>query len=110
MPAKRRWFNPESRYRSGWAKYARDHPERYAFYQSDPWKIARDEHLREEPNCRVCDQPATHVDHIVPIAEGGADLDPANLRSICRQHHKSKTLDESHRGHKRAARQRKGTT
>jgi 5-methylcytosine-specific restriction endonuclease McrA len=109
MKAKRRYFNPESQYRSGWAKYMRDHPERAKFYQSGPWKIARDEQLREEPNCQApgCDQPATHVDHRVSIAEGGAKLDPANLQSLCKRHHGPKTQAESHRGAKRAAQKRR---
>jgi 5-methylcytosine-specific restriction endonuclease McrA len=92
---------------SGWAKYAAKFPERAAFYQSGPWKIARDEQLRREPNCRVCGQPAKFADHIINRAEGGADLDPANLQSMCREHHRTKTLAESHRGMKRAAAERR---
>jgi 5-methylcytosine-specific restriction endonuclease McrA len=105
MKAQRRWFNPENEFRSSWAKYVRDHPERAKLYQSGPWKIARAEQLREAPNCQApgCDQPATHVDHRSPIAEGGAELDPANLQSLCKQHHGPKTQAESHRGMKRAA-------
>jgi 5-methylcytosine-specific restriction endonuclease McrA len=108
-PAKRRWFNPENEFRSSRAKYMRDHPERAKLYQSGPWKIARAEQLREEPNCQApgCDQPATHVDHRIPIAEGGAELDLANLQSLCKRHHGPKTQAESHRGHKRAVAGRK---
>jgi 5-methylcytosine-specific restriction endonuclease McrA len=107
LKARRRFFNPESQYRSGWARYMRDHPERAKFYQSGPWKIARDEQLREEPDCRVCGEPATHVDHIVPIAEGGEPLNADNLQSLCKRHHGPKTLAESHEGMKRAARRRR---
>ena len=32
---------------------------------------------------RRCWQPATVVDHIVPIKEGGERLDPDNLRGLC---------------------------
>lgn len=32
------------------------------------------------PNCTV---RATQVDHIVPLAEGGPQFDPANLRAAC---------------------------
>lgn len=44
--------------------------------------LQRDDHL-----CRLglrgCTSIATHVDHIVPLAEGGARLDPSNLRASC---------------------------
>lgn len=30
-----------------------------------------------------CVTVATHVDHIVPLSEGGRRLDPANLRAAC---------------------------
>ena len=93
--------------RSGWERYTQQHPERAALYASSAWKYARWRQLRDEPDCRACGEPATHVDHIVPIAEGGADVDPANLQSLCKRHHGPKTLAESHRGAKRAAQRRK---
>lgn len=59
-----------------------------AFYTSPEWRrtrpviLARDGYL-----CRVqgpkCTLDATEVDHIVPIADGGARLDPDNLRAAC---------------------------
>lgn len=30
-----------------------------------------------------CLEHATHVDHVVPRSQGGAFLDPANLRAAC---------------------------
>jgi 5-methylcytosine-specific restriction endonuclease McrA len=63
--------------------------------------------LQREPNCKICDEPANAVDHIIAIAEGGADLDPANLQSLCKRHHNTKTTHEGHAGMKRAARQRR---
>ena len=35
--------------------------------------------------------PANEVDHIQPIAEGGARLDPANLRPLCKPCHSRHT-------------------
>jgi 5-methylcytosine-specific restriction endonuclease McrA len=90
---------------SGWAKWARRHPDRAAFYASPAWKWARSQQLLREPNC-WCGAKASAVDHIVPIGEGGADLDPDNLQSLCKRHHGPKTLAESHRGMKRAAQRR----
>lgn len=40
-------------------------------------------------------QPGTHVDHIVPKAEGGTD-DEANLQAICVACHRLKTLSLIH--------------
>jgi 5-methylcytosine-specific restriction endonuclease McrA len=37
---------------------------------------------------------ATDVDHIVPIAAGGAEFDRANLQGLCGPHHSSKTAKE----------------
>lgn len=92
---------------TGWAKYVRDHPERAAFYASGAWRGARGRHLREHPDCVLCGAPAKIVDHIVPRAEYGADIDPANLQSLCKKHHAQKTQGESHRGRRRAAERRK---
>jgi 5-methylcytosine-specific restriction endonuclease McrA len=109
IPPQRRFFNPDRAPRSGWEKYGRDHPERAAFYKSSAWVYARTRQLMREPNCQApgCGQSATRVDHILNRAEGGADLVPENLQSMCEEHHRRKTLAESHRGAKRAAAQRK---
>lgn len=119
MTGKRRSFNPEracicgrvgcKRHgsSSNWARYVRDHPERARLYKSIGWKAVREQQLAEHPGCTLCGQPARHVDHITPIAEGGLELDPGNLQSLCATHHRQKTLVESHRGMKRAAQQRR---
>jgi len=42
---------------------------------------------RDHHRCRLmrpgCTGAATHVDHIIPISEGGARLDADNLRASC---------------------------
>ncbi|MCV7100069.1 HNH endonuclease signature motif containing protein [Mycobacterium palustre] len=53
------------------------------------------------PNGR-CRRPADQVDHIVPLAEGGARYDWDNLQSLCTPHHKQKTTQDALRGKKRA--------
>lgn len=93
---------------SNWAAYAAKFPERYRFYQSGGWRAAREAQLRREPNCRVCGRPAVVADHIRPRAEGGADLDPSNLQSLCAEHSRQKTTAEGHRGMKRKARRERG--
>ena len=61
------------------------------------WQRARRAQLRTEPQCRGCGAPATEVDHIIPIADGGARLDPGNLASVCTTCHRAKTLRDAHR-------------
>lgn len=45
--------------------------------------LSRDGHTCQirGPHCTV---RATEADHITPVAQGGARLDPANLRAACR--------------------------
>lgn len=59
-----------------------------AFYNSWPWRKKRKQHLLKEPLCRMCKSndiitAANMVDHIVPIAQGGAPLEDSNLQSLC---------------------------
>lgn len=75
-----------------------------------PWRRLREQILlRDKYLCR-CDEceakplleraPASEVDHIVPVAEGGTDA-PENLRAINSEHHKLKTQEEARRGVRR---------
>jgi hypothetical protein len=43
--------------------------------------------------CQACGKPATYLeaDHIVELKDGGAALDPANVRLFCRPCHAKKT-------------------
>jgi 5-methylcytosine-specific restriction endonuclease McrA len=68
------------------------------FYLSPAWRAARARQLRSHPHCTVpgCQAKATHVDHIKPRARGGAELDPANLQTLCHSHHSSKTARFEH--------------
>jgi 5-methylcytosine-specific restriction protein A len=49
------------------------------------WKLATD------PFCAKCGTSANQVDHIKPINDGGARLDPLNLQSLCISCHSKKT-------------------
>ena len=40
--------------------------------------LARDGH-----RCQLCGRPANEVDHIIPLADGGSDVE-GNLRALCR--------------------------
>lgn len=64
------------------------------------WRRLRSQVLTSEPLCRHClaqghVTPACEVDHIVPMAHGGARLDPVNLQPLCRTCHSRKTMRES---------------
>src|SRR5680860_1664030 len=60
------------------------------------WRKLRARTLAEEPTCRACGIAAsTDCDHIVPVAEGGAELDRANTQGLCSPCHKAKTQRES---------------
>ena len=56
------------------------------------WRRQRLRVLAEEPVCTVlgCGLPSTEVDHIVPLAAGGAALDRSNLQGMCQRHNASK--------------------
>jgi len=67
-------------------------------YDRADWKRIAALQLAREPLCQSCDGvvPATLVDHIVPIKQGGAERDPANLQSLCRCCHADKTSAEKY--------------
>jgi 5-methylcytosine-specific restriction enzyme A len=60
------------------------------------WLAFRADFLLRHPRCCVpgCDQPATQVDHIVALRDGGARLDPANCRPMCVRHHSRRTITD----------------
>ena len=88
-------------------RYQRD-TETQAFYTSKEWRAARKHQLENNPLCAECLKhgvytPATLVDHIKPIREGGARLDPRNLQSLCWSCHSAKSIEEGSRFGKRKA-------
>lgn len=72
------------------------------FYQSRQWRAVRAAYLRDHPLCGVCAAlghlvPARVVDHVVPLKDGGARFDAANLQSLCVSCHNAKTARETAR-------------
>ena len=62
------------------------------------WRKRRKSYLARHPLCVLCDacgyvEQATQVDHVVPLARGGADTDD-NLQALCAMCHSRKTARE----------------
>ena len=64
-----------------------------AFYRTAPWRTMRQTMLDYAPHC-TCGAPATLVDHIIPIRQGGPALDERNLQTMCDSCHSRKTRHE----------------
>lgn len=66
------------------------------------WRKTRERWLQQHPLCVMCmgaglTVVATIVDHIIPLAVGGAD-DATNYQSLCHTCHNRKTAAERARG------------
>lgn len=61
------------------------------------WRHIRAAQLAAHPLCQApaCNRLAEHVDHVTPLSAGGERYDPANLQSLCREHHADKTAGEA---------------
>jgi 5-methylcytosine-specific restriction endonuclease McrA len=75
---------------------------RKKFYDSAGWQRVREAKLRRDPLCQACavDSLAVegaHVDHWIPLAEGGHPLADDNLVTLCVPHHSQKTMAERHK-------------
>ena len=86
---------------SEYNKYSRDEFSKF-FYKSKEWIILRAEQLKLHPFCEECLKQgkvkrAKIVDHIIPIKQGGAKLDLANLQSLCWSCHSRKSIEEGSR-------------
>lgn len=58
-----------------------------------PWKNLSARLRRMQPWCSIpgCDDTDLTIDHIIPLAEGGAPYDLDNLRVLCRRHNSART-------------------
>lgn len=81
--------------------YGRRSKDNEKFYNSRPWRKVRAAFISKNPICVKCEEEdktvaAKYVDHIQRIEDGGAKLDEANLQSLCKYHHDSKSGKEAH--------------
>ena len=78
----------------------------HAHYLTADWTARRQRILlRDAYTCRRCDEvaagKAAHVDHVVPLEDGGTD-DDSNLQTLCAACHGAKTRGaQRRRGHVR---------
>lgn len=58
----------------------------------------------QHPYCEhpQCPRLGDHVDHIVPLAEGGDRYAWSNYQTLCEDHHREKTTADARRGKTRA--------
>lgn len=83
---------------------------RYDEYRGSPskrgydttWRRFREVFVAKHPLCEICAKegrvtPTEEVHHIVPLAEGGARLDPDNCQALCKSCH-SKITSEWRKG------------
>lgn len=72
---------------------------RKRFYDSALWQRVRAAKLQRDPLCQCCaydgrSTAASHVDHWIPLAQGGHPTADDNLVSLCVPCHSTKTLAE----------------
>lgn len=66
------------------------------------WRRMRARVLRRDRyRCVICGRSASVVDHLEPMAWGGAGLEASNLRAMCMPCHKAKTNQEKLMGRRR---------
>lgn len=65
------------------------------FRNTAEWKRISAQVLLEEPICRLCNEPSTDCDHIIPLPIGTDDR--SNLQGLCHKHHSIKTRKETSR-------------
>jgi 5-methylcytosine-specific restriction endonuclease McrA len=74
---------------------ARPVPKAYQpVYYNKAWRrLVAQLKLERGEHCQACGKYATYLeaDHIVELKDGGAALDPANVRLLCRPCHARKT-------------------
>lgn len=75
--------------------------ERLVLVESEEYQLVRKTVLAKNPKCQTCGLvERLEVDHIVPVSEGGLELDASNLQVLCHNCHKEKTRQELRKRHK----------
>jgi 5-methylcytosine-specific restriction protein A len=65
-------------------------------YNRARWQALRLMVIRRDPVCKDCgNEPSNTADHVVPVRDGGAKWDMANLQGLCAGCHNRKTQKET---------------
>lgn len=75
------------------------------FYATRAWRNCRTSYIKHNPLCVSCEsfgriRPGVDVDHIIERKDGGADYDWANLQTLCKSCHSTKTIAERRKRNK----------
>jgi 5-methylcytosine-specific restriction protein A len=97
----RPWVIPRDKYHAPTSKGRNRDKDMHTFYKSKRWRATRLYILQRNPLCKTCEDknvitPATIVDHIQPIRQGGDALDKNNLQPLCKVCHDKKSGQEAH--------------
>jgi 5-methylcytosine-specific restriction protein A len=73
-----------------------------SIYNTKRWRILRRSVLADQGLCQTegCRALAWHVDHVIPLRDGGAAWDRDNLQALCVGCHSRKTAHEIGLGHR----------
>ena len=70
------------------------------FWGTRNWQMLKMRvHKRDDWTCQICGKrktysfSANHADHIIPVADGGDEWDPENIRTLCVPCHKAVTKE-----------------
>ena len=79
-----------------WVGVERSRP-KSKIYNTSRWQRLRKLILSRNPICQAndCNNLSSHVDHIVPMADGGEPYELENLQALCASCHSRKTLKEN---------------
>ena len=77
-----------------WRQQDRGRPSASRRGYGGEWRKRRVAFLATHPTCDDCDQPATEVDHRIPLSQGGLD-EPSNYSTKCKECHSRKTATQS---------------
>ena len=77
-------------------EYRKRRPAEHRFYKTARWLRFRKRYLASNPLCVACKEhgvitPATDVDHVIPLRQGGRPLAWRNVRALCHSHHSQRT-------------------
>jgi|GEM_PF-1527715 len=65
-------------------------------YKTYTWRRYSEQYRRDNPECAACGttEGTTHLDHIIPVSQGGSFWDIRNHETLCQSDHSRKTKRE----------------